>query len=343
MRRKRFFIPVLLASACLWLAACAQNAAPIRTLTGNAMGTTWMVKFSAPETQQAPVRTVIDEELASLVAQMSTWEPDSDLSRFNRADAGTWQSLPGDLFTVLAFALDLARDTGGAYDPTIGPLVNLWGFGPQGAPRNTPPDAAAIAAAQANVGWQRIELDREHRRARQPGGVFVDVSSLGPGYTVDRIAQRLREAGIDAFLIELGGEMFAAGTKPDGSAWNIAVERPDSDDTSDADFDLVVALRDRAAGSSGDYRVGFEHAGRHYSHTIDPRTGTPVDHALAAVTVLAPTAMQADATAAALIVLGPERGRDFAERHGLAAVFTLRTATGFERRLTSAFEAQRVR
>lgn len=342
LRRNRFFIQILLASACLWLVACARNA-PILTLTGKTMGTTWSVKFSAPETQQAPVRTAIDEELANLVNQMSTWEPDSALSRFNRAEAGTWQSLPDDLFTVLAFALDLARDTDGAYDPTVGPLVNLWGFGARGAPRDTPPDATAIVAAQATVGWQRIELDRAQRRARQSGGVFVDVSSLGPGYAVDRIAQRLRGAGIDAFLVELGGEMFAAGTKPDGSAWTIAVEHPDADTMHDVDPDLVIGLRDMAAGSSGDYRVGFDHDDRHYSHTIDPRSGTPVDHDLAAVTVLAPTAMQADATAAALMVLGPERGRDLAERRGLAAAFTLRTPNGFERRLTPAFERHRIR
>lgn len=307
------------------------------------MGTTWTVKLVASEPTLNAIRASIDAELAQLVTQMSTWEPNSALSRFNRAEGGTWHTLPDHLFTVLTFALDLAQATDGAYDPTVGPLVNLWGFGPQGAPRLAPPDAVAIADAKSHVGWQRIELDRVQRRARQPGGVFVDVSSLGPGYAVDRIAQCLRDAGIDAFLVELGGEMLAAGTKPDGSEWHIAVERPDADALPAAAFDLVIALRDRAAGSSGDYRVGFTHAGRRYSHTIDPRSGAPVEHALAAVTVLAHTAMQADATAAALMVLGPERGRDFAERHRLAAAFTLRTAAGFERHLTPAFEAQRVR
>ncbi|MBB5209130.1 FAD:protein FMN transferase [Chiayiivirga flava] len=304
------------------------------------MGTTWTVKLVAPAPQLAPIRSSIDSELASLVAQMSTWEPDSNLSRFNRADADTWHALPDDLFTVLAFALELTRDTDGAYDPTVGPLVNLWGFGPDGAPRTQPPTPAQIAQASAHVGWRRIELDAAAHRARQPGGVFVDVSSLGPGYAVDRIAARLHEHGVENFLVELGGEMRAAGAKPDGSAWRVAVERPDGADA--GAFELVVALDDLAAGSSGDYRVGFEHDGIRYSHTLDPRTGAPVTHGLAAVTVLAPTAMQADALAAALMVLGPERGWSFARERDIAAAFTQRTADGYERRLTPALEARRV-
>jgi thiamine biosynthesis lipoprotein len=169
----------------------------------------------------------------------------------------------------------------------------------------------------------------------------MDVSSLGPGHALDRIAARLRATGVDSFLIELGGETLAAGRKPDGSDWRIAIEPAETID-GEPHYDLVVALHDAAAGSSGDYRAGFEFEGRHYSHTIDPRSGEPVQHALAGVTVIAPRAMHADAMAAALMVLGPEEGMAFASQRNVAAVFTLRDdADGFTRRFTPAFEALR--
>jgi FAD:protein FMN transferase len=151
----------------------------------------------------------------------------------------------------------------------------------------------------------------------------------------------LRQRGADAFLVELGGELRAAGRKPDGSRWRVAVERPDQADHADAGFDLVIALEDAALGSSGDYRSGFIHEGRRYAHTLDPRSGEPVQHGLAAVTVLAPTAMQADALAAALLVLGPDAGWQYAESRGIAAVFTRREADGgYTRRLSTALLAR---
>ena len=319
----------------------AANDVPVR-LSGRSMGTTWQVTLAdAPQDRDALQRE-IETELQRLVDQMSTWEPDSDLSRFNRS-VGEWRTLPSDLHRVLTHSLALARDTGGAYDPTIGPLVNLWGFGPDGESRTRPPETEAIASARAHVGWDRIELEPATRRARQPGGLFVDISSLGPGYAVDRISQRLRDAGHDDFLIELGGEMRAGGTRADGEAWRVAVERPDQADADDPDFDLVVVLRDSAIGSSGDYRVGFEHEGRRYSHTIDPRSGEPIAHSLAAVSVIAPETMQADALAAALLVLGPDEGWRYAERRGIAAVFTMRHDGTFERRMTPAFAAAQAR
>lgn len=318
------------------LAACAPRAA-VQHVHGASMGTTWSARFVAPETRRDEVHALIAGELGAVVAEMSAWEPDSALTRFNRAPAGSWQTLPPDLFAVFAHALSLARETEGAYDPTVGPLVDLWGFGPEGAPRNAPPAPEEIDAARGSVGFARIELDASQRRALQPGGLRMDISSLGPGHALDRVAARLHAAGIDAFLVELGGEMIAAGRKPDGSDWRIAVEPV----AEGADYDLVLPLRDAAAGSSGDYRVGFEHDGRRYSHTLDPRTGEPVLHALAGVTVLAREAMQADAMAAALMVLGPEDGMRFAAAHGVAGVFTLREGEGYVRRYSPAFEALR--
>lgn len=320
------------------LVACSPAPA-VQRVHGASMGTSWSAQFVAPPSRRSEVAMLVESELDAVVAQMSAWEETSDLSRFNRAPAGTWQSLPRELFDVFAHALALARDTQGAYDPTVGPLVNLWGFGSDGAARNAPPSPQSIAAARIGIGHERVELDAAGLRALQPGGIVMDVSSLGPGHALDRVATRLRAAGVDAFLIELGGEMIASGLKPGGDDWRIAVEPASAAADGETDYDLVLPLRDAAAGSSGDYRVGFEHGGRRYSHTLDPRTGEPVTHALAGVTVIAPGAMQADAMAAALMVLGPEAGFEFAQRRDVAAVLTSRVGDRYSRRYTPAFEA----
>ena len=313
---------------------CVRAAEPLR-LEGRSMGTTWHVTAYAACARAAPLRERIEATLQNLTQQMSAWEPDSALSHFNRAAAGSWTQLPSDLFLVLDHALDLAQQTDGAFDPTVAPLVDLWGFGPDGAPRHEPPSRRAIVAAQAHVGWSKLQLDRHTHRALQPGGIRLDVNALGPGHGVDAVARVLQQAGVEHFLVELGGEMRAAGSKPDGTPWRVAVESPD---VAADPLDTVVDLHDAAVGTSGDYRVGFVHNGRRYSHTIDPRSGAPVTHALAAVTVIAPSAMAADARAAALMVLGPDAGMAFAQAHGLAALFTLHTQDGLVRRATPAFE-----
>lgn len=328
-------LPAWMLACALALAACAP-AARVQQAQGLSMGTTWSAQFVAPDARHAVIERAIADELRAVVAQMSAWEPDSALSRFNRASAG-WQSLPPELFGVFAHAFALARESGGAYDPTVAPLADLWGFGPTGAPRTAPPSREEIDAARARVGFARIGLDAAAQRAYQPGGVAVDINSLGPGHALDRIAARLHAAGIDDFLVELGGEMIASGRKPGGADWRVAVE-PALDGEH---YDLVLPLRDAAAGSSGDYRAGFEFEGRRYSHTLDPRSGEPVTHALAGVTVIASTAMAADAMAAALMVLGPDDGFAFARERHVAAVFTVRAADGYARRFTPAFEALR--
>ena len=315
---------VLIACLLFFLTACTTTPEPLH-LHGESMGTTWQVTAYTDPSRAPALCERIDTRLGELIAQMSAWEPDSDLSRFNRADTNTWHTLPPDLFAVIQHAKALSEQTRGAYDPTIAPLVDLWGFGAQRAPRTTPPSEAEILAAHAVVGAERLHLDVPNRRALQSGELHLDVNSLAPGYAVDAISAVLHDAGVHAFLVELGGEMRASGHKPDGSPWRVAVERPDMQSE---DFDTIVNLSDAALGTSGDYRVGFMHEGRRYSHTLDPRSGAPVDHALAAVTVIAPEAMAADAMAAALMVLGPERGAALARKHGLDALFLLRDDEG---------------
>ncbi len=336
--RSWVFAAGILLTLCLSLAGCRATPEALQ-LEGRVMGTTWHVSAFAPATQREALHADITARLADLNQQMSAWVEDSALSRFNRAKAGEWIDLPPDLWRVLEHALDVARATDGAFDPTIAPLVALWGFGPDGKRRHAPPDADDIASAKGRVDWRALQRDATRHRVLQSGGITLDINALGPGYAVDAIAQLLDDEGIESYLVELGGEMRARGNKADGAPWRVAVESPD--DRAEANLDTIIALHDNAVGTSGDYRVSFIHEGRRYSHTLDPRTGAPIQHALAAVTVVDSRAMVADAYAAALLVLGPDRGMAFAKAHALAAVFTLRTPHGYQRLSTPQFESYR--
>lgn len=304
------------------------------------MGTAWSAKVAAPPgLATGLLRAGIQSQLDRVVQQMSTWEPASDLSRFNTAPAGTWHTLPPELFHVLDTALNLARGSAGAYDPTAGALVNLWGFGPAG-PVETPPDAQTIAAVQARGGWQKLRLDRVNQRACQPGGLYIDLSSIAKGYGVDQAARYLEGAGLHHWLLEVGGELRGAGAKPDGQPWWVTLESPQAAPATSSPLpENLLALHGLAVATSGDYHQGFTHAGRRYSHTLDPRTGQPVAHELAAVTVIHPECMLADAYATVLMVLGVKEGMVYARSSQLAARFVSRTARGFEETLTPAFAA----
>ncbi len=301
------------------------------TLSGPTMGVRWTVKALLPP-QVGPARAqgAVQARLNRIVAQMSTWEPDSAVSRFNRARAGTWMALAPEFFTVLEAALDLARDSEGAFDPTAGRLVDLWGFGPAGAAQE-PPSPDAVSQALAGSGWRRTALDRAGRRVLQPGGVSLDLSGIAKGFGVDEAARTLEGLGARHYLVEIGGELRGAGTKPDGQPWWVEVEM--------AQPPLLVALSGLSIASSGDHRRFFEHGGKRYAHTLDPRTGRPVDNGIAGVSVLHPECMWADALCTLLTVLGPEAGMAHAVRTGLAARFVLRTQGGLEERVSPALQA----
>ncbi|PWK92119.1 thiamine biosynthesis protein ApbE [Fulvimonas soli] len=321
--------------------AADPAAAPaLHALAGETMGTTWSVRLVAPAgTAPEPLRRGVQDQLDAVDAQMSTYKPHSALSRFNAAPAGSWHALPEACFRVMAHALRVAEDTDGAYDPTVGPLVNLWGFGPD-ARGAQPPAREAVEAARRRVGWQRIRLDPAQRRAWQPGGACVDLSSVAKGYAVDRVGQWLDAAGIRAWLVEVGGEFKGRGRKPDGTPWRVGIERPPAGGPHEAErFGHVIALDGRAVATSGDYRRHYTVGGTRVSHHIDPRTGLPVPTAVASVSVLADEAMHADPLGTALTVLGAERGLAYAQARGLAALFILRGAHGFEERMTPAFAA----
>lgn len=334
-------------AACLLLAACARfsqhvPAAAPTTLRGPTMGTTWSVKLVVPAQRSAEeLQRGIQREVDTVVAQMSTYEADSDLGRYNRASAGTWQTLPPEFFGVLDYALSLSRDTGGAYDPTVGPLVDLWGFGP-GAHLHEVPSDAAIAAARERVGYARVHLDPATRRALQPGRVQLDLSSVAKGFGTDQIARYLEREGVTSYLVDISGELRAHGRRPDGGDWQVGIEKPGAaagavDSTSEVE--RVVRLRDKSMATSGDYRHFFEDAGRYYSHHVDPRTGRPVGHRIASVTTVADECMTADAMGTAIMVMGADAGLAFAERQGLAVLVLLHDGDGFVERTTPAFAA----
>jgi thiamine biosynthesis lipoprotein len=297
------------------------------------MGTTWSVKLVTDASKLPALEQAIQAELDLVVAQMSTWEPSSDLSRFNAAPAGSWHTLPPEFFSVLQVALQVARDSSGAYDPTAGALVNAWGFGPDhryGEAGFAAPDEARLETALAVCGWQRLDVDIDTRRVRQPGGMYIDLSAIAKGFGVDQIARRLLQLGVDSFLVEVGGELRGEGVKPDGQPWWVALERPLPDAHSpamraaSAESETTAALYGWSIATSGDYRRYFTANHTRYSHTIDPRNGRPIGNGLAAVTVLHRECMAADAWSTALGVLGAEEGSALANRLGLCALFVRR-------------------
>lgn len=317
-------------------------AARLLRLGGETMGTTWSVICAVPPT--IDVRGVnhgIRAELDEIVAQMSNWLADSDISRFNSAAAGTWHVLPEACFAVLRQALEVARDSGGAYDPSAGPLVDLWGFGPGGR-RAELPATRDVEWARGRCGWTRLELDVEGRRALQPGGVSLDLCAIAKGYAVDAVSRYLSAQDIHHHLVEIGGELRGRGVKPDGLPWWVELETPPAAPgvgAAAATDPIVVALHGLSVATSGDYRRYFDDDGRRYAHTVDPRTGYPAGHALASVTVVHAECMMADALSTALTVLGPQAGLHYAGQRQIAARFLVRTPDGFEETLTPAFAA----
>lgn len=300
-----------------WLAGCSTPPT-VHTLQGSTMGTGWTARLGDPLPAPLPVlRGEIEALLEAVNAEMSTWRDDSVITRFNRAEPGTAVDLPPGFAATLAAALALARDTGGAYDPTVGPLVNLWGFGPDGM-RREPPADAAIAAAQARVGWQRLTVQAGGARIVQPGGLFLDLSSIAKGHGVDRVVDHLHTRGLRSAMFDIGGDLRVIGQRPEGTPWQIGIERPAE---GVRELQTVAAMpADQALATSGSYRNFFRDGGRRFAHLIDPRHAAPVAHRLVSVSVLHPSCMQADALATALAVLGPDEGMAFARARGLAVL-----------------------
>ena len=319
------------------LGACGEQRLEQLELAGEALGTTFKVAIVEPAAQldDEELRTAILRELSRIDRLASTWRKDSELSAFNASASTDWLSISTDLCAALANALEVAELTGGAFDITVGPLVNLWGFGPDG-PVSAPPPDDAIAVALQHVGFDKLHTDCSRGLARKDdAALYVDLSGWAKGHAVDALAGLLDTNRVANYLVEVGGELKVRGHNSERRKWAVAIEAPS---TSERVPHAVIRITDTSVATSGDYRNYFDFAGSKYSHTIDPRTGAPVTHDLAAVTIIHPVNAFADAMATALLVLGPQAGPSLAEDLGIAAYFLVRRETGIEEIVTPEFD-----
>lgn len=341
---KILFPRYLWAWLCLLaVAACNPPAPDVTTVSGGTMGTTYTVKYIAPQTggraDAAAVRDRFEAMLADINRQMSTYDPESEISRFNRAGVGESVTVGADFAQVLNEALRLHGLTGGALDITIGPLVNVWGFGPDKSVTRTP-DSAALAAARQQVGLDKIRIRPQADGAaltKLAEGVALDVSAIAKGFAVDQLAQHLDALGVQHYLVEIGGELRAKGYNAQGVPWRVGIETPQAGQHGHAQ--LVLPLRHQALATSGDYRnFRIDEHGRRLSHIIDPASGQPIRHHLASVSVVADNAATADGLATALFVLGDAQALALAERHGWAVLVIVHSDTGFRTAMSPALE-----
>ena len=286
------------------------------------MGTRWSALLHAPSTTDiAALDIALARAVGRVDRQMSTWKPDSDLMHLNAVSPGTWVSLPRELMQVLAKGLEIGRLSGGAFDIGVGRLVNAWGFGAAGSV----PDEEAIGAAlheRPPPTHTVLELDVPGERARRHAHFDIDLSGIAKGFAVDEMMRTVKAFGLSDGLVGLDGELAASGTKPDGTPWRIAVEKPDYELRSPLG---TIELQDAAVATSGDYRHWIQVGGTRLSHTMDRSRGGPIDNAIASVSVVASSCMEADAWSTALMVLGPTEGLALAEKFGLDALLVERS------------------
>lgn len=311
-------LPITIGLTCL--GACHR---PYETVSGTTMGTRFEVEADCPGGLD---RTTITSVLDDVDSEMSTYRSDSALSVFNAAPVGAWVTVSPQLVHVVVASQELAQMSGGAFDVTVAPLVAAWGFGPDAGVRHEPPTAAALANVLRQVGHAAIEVRRAPPALRKLEPRSIDLSAIAKGHAVDRVREALLRAGCTDMLVFVGGEIAVAGTSADGDPWQLGIEAPDGSGA----VLSSVELRSGALATSGDYRNFRVVGGRPISHTIDPRTGAPVDHALGSVTVVHESAMWADGLATAINVLGPQAGLALADAYDVAATLVVRGPDGLQ-------------
>lgn len=299
---------LLLTSVCL-LGGCLREK-EVTEASGRTMGTTWSLRAHAPF--DARLEAKMQRKLDEWEATLSHWQPDSALSRFNASASTDWVSVPAELVEVVEIAQQIGNETDHALDITLGPVIDLWGFG-AGGRRDSVPSDTEIAEARALCGWQHLQVRHEPPALRKAlPQLRINVSAVAEGWALDRLAKDLEAAGLTHFLLEIGGEVLAQGE------WRVGIQTPAAPPGQSAQ---TLLLKNQCLATSGIYRQHFTQGGMDFAHVIDPATGRPVEHSLSSVSVIHPSAVQADGFATALLVLGPVKGRTLAEKQGLQVVW----------------------
>ncbi|MCU0287433.1 MAG: FAD:protein FMN transferase [Acidobacteria bacterium] len=302
------------------------------------MGTTYMVKIVktseiTPGSAAEITKTLsagIADRLETVNKQMSMWREDSEISRFNRYQETGWFDVSSDTALVIAEALQTSEKSGGAFDITVGPLINLWGFGPAKEKKEIP-DETQIKEALTKTGYRKLSVRLNPPAVQKiDPGIYCDLSAIAKGFGVDKVSEYIEGKGFTKYLVEIGGEVRSRGINAQGKPWHVAIASPDGS----ANYQKILFLKDASMATSGDYHNYFEKDGVRYSHTIDPHTGKPITHKLASVTVVHASCMTADAMATAIDVLGPEKGYEFALKENLPVFLVIREKDRFIEKMT---------
>ncbi|EFB71085.1 MULTISPECIES: FAD:protein FMN transferase [Providencia] len=336
MLNRKVIAPVLLFAATLFLAACGGPEQ--QNLQGQTMGTYYSVKYVTDSSEPTPevIQTEIDKRLEEVNDQMSTYRPGSELSRFNQStEVNVPFPVSAATAKVVSKAIEINKLTDGSLDVTVGPLVNLWGFGPEGRVTKAPTDED-LAKRRAWIGIDKLAV-QDNNLIKTIPELYVDLSSIAKGYGVDVVAEYLESLNINNYMVDIGGEVRTKGKNGKDAPWRIAIEKPATDGVSQTAQEIIEP-GDLSIATSGDYRNYFEQDGVHFSHTIDPKTGKPISHKLVSITVLADDCMTADGLSTGLNVLGPEAGLALAEKMNVPVFMIVKTDKGFEERYTKAFE-----
>lgn len=294
---------------------CGCRPSESQSISGKTMGTTWSLRA---EQATAQTRQLIQSHLDQREAVLSHWRKDSAVSRFNDSRSTDWQPVPRELIQIVELARDIASKTDGALDITLAPLIDLWGFGATG-PSKLIPIEAQITEAKTRCGWQHLQtrLDPPALKKDLPD-LRINVASVTEGFVIDELITRLKQQGLSDFLLEVGGEVTAIGHAPEGKPWRVGIQTPEA---TPGDALQTLPLSDLCIATSGNYRHHFEKDGQSYSHLIDPRTGRPINHTLTSVSVIHASSALADGYATTLMILGPDRGREIADRLGLRVIW----------------------
>lgn len=317
---KYFSIAVLiLVAALIW----RHRSSDYQVLSGKIFGTYYSIKVRTPY-KIRDFAPIVEREFALVNRQMSVFEPDSELNRINRAPNGKWIEIPAELYRLLADSQTIYRQSGGAFDPTVGPLVSLWGFGPGG--KQKIPEAKEVKSTLKRIGFNKIKLKKPNMLMKTDAFVSLDLSAIAKGYAVDVISNRLKELGYADFIVDIGGEVYASGSRAEGeSGWNIGIAEPEEGQNKNL---MSLGLTDMAVATSGNYRNFYYVDGKRYSHTISPQTGYPAEDNLLSASVFDRSCEKADAYATAIMAMGEKRGLVFANKHNLTAILFVRGSNG---------------